>query len=535
MIIKSRCIFDGVSPEPYEGYVTIKENKIHSVLKGDSIPVSLRHDEEVLDVGNRTVMAGFCDNHVHIFLAALDLTTCSLRDCESEEEAAKRLADFFKNRKDKWVIGFGWCNYDWANQELPSKETLDKYFGDRPVMLINDELHALWVNSKALELCGIDKYTENPQYGEIYKDEKGEPTGYILEQSAMRLFTDIALDYTEEEEKDLIKAFVKEAHKKGVTSVGDMEIIGIMKSDIYKALECEKELKVRVFFSPSIQKPLDEFIELKENFDSDNLSLLGAKGFIDGTPLGHTGLMIDDYKDMPGFKGEPVLHLAELRNKVEQLNGEGIPVRLHACGDGAVREALDDIEKANHNRGLENVRNTIEHIECLHPDDIGRFAKSGTIASIQPNHMTMNSMEEHPIFDILGEKRSELSWPAKTLSRSGACVALGTDCPIVPLEPMMTLYCAINRVMEDGSPQGGWNPKEKYTVQEALKGVTVNNAHLFKMEDKIGTLESGKYADIVVLSEDIFKKDVLDILDIKVDITVWNGEKVYERKGGEHE
>lgn len=532
MIIISKNIFDSLHDEPYEGYIEIKENRIEKIEKGQIPRVLLKElqqkGEKIIDCGDKTVMPAFCDNHVHVFLAGLDLLTCNLNDTINEEDAAETLYNFYKDRDDEWIISFGWCHYDWETPVLPGKESLDKYFPDRPVVAINDELHALWVNSKALKICGVDKNTKDPEYAEIERNSDGEPTGYILEQAAMVLFTEKALKFSKEFEKTAVKEFIKKAHSVGVTSVGDMEIIKMVKHNLFREIDEEGDLDLRIFFSPAIETDVQEMVKLKREYKKDNLKFLGAKGFIDGTPLGMTGMLVESYSNRPGFFGEPVLDLQWLKQRIFELNREGIPVRLHACGDGAVRVALDYIEESNKNRGGEKVRNTIEHIENLHADDLTRFESTGTIASIQPYHMSMDSIEDHPIFEILGQKRSELAWPAKSLNNNGAHVALGTDCPIVPLDPFKTLYCAVNRVMEDGTPKGGWNKKEKYTLAEALKGCTTNVSYLFNMEDKIGTLEEGKLADIIVLTENIFDKDPLSIEEVRVETTIYNGQIVYE-------
>ncbi|HZK01552.1 MAG TPA: amidohydrolase, partial [Anaerovoracaceae bacterium] len=515
--------------EPFEGFVVIEGDRIAQVGKGVPDDDLIRGHDEIIDCRDKTVMPGFCDNHVHVFLGALDMDTCNLNDTESEEEAAKKIFEHSKDMDYEWVIAFGWSHYGWDKKELPSKESLDKYFPDKPVIAVNDELHALWVNSKAMELCGVDRNTKDPEYSEFKRDSEGNPTGYILEQSAMRFFSDKAFDFSFDKDKYLVKKFAKRALQKGVTAVGDMEIIGIMKAEAYGELEDNDELELRIFFSPSIHKDTEELLKMKKRYHSDRLCFLGAKGFVDGTPLGHTGMLVDEYTDMPGYYGEPAVDLKWMKEKVEDLYKHDIPVRLHACGDGAVREALDYIESAQQKYGMKDLRSTIEHIENIHPDDLDRFKETDTIPSIQPYHMTMDSFEDHPIFEILGEERSKLSWPGKTLQKHGAKVAMGTDCPIVPLEPLSTLYYAVNRLMDDGCPEGGWNPQEKFTMAEAIKCSTIGTAYLMHKDHIIGTLEKGKKADVIILSGNVFEIDPKQIENLYVEKTVFDG-RLYENE-----
>jgi len=194
MIIKSDCIFDSVQDKPFKGYLIIEKNKIIKIGKGDLEHENLSNYGRLIDCGNKTVMPGFCDNHVHVFFGALDMDTCNLDNTKSEEEAAEKLFNFVQEGKMnyEWVIAFGWSHYNWDRKELPNKKTLDKFFPDRPVIAVNDELHALWVNSKALEISGVDKNTKDPKYSTIKRDDEGNPTGYILEQDAMRFFSDLS-------------------------------------------------------------------------------------------------------------------------------------------------------------------------------------------------------------------------------------------------------------------------------------------------------------------------------------------------------
>ncbi len=528
IILKSKSIFDSIGDEPFEGYVVVEENKIKNVEKGE-IPDELVCDSKyrIIDCEERTILPGICDPHIHLYLGAINMATVNLYDCISEDEAAKKIAEFYKDRDDKWCLAFGWTHYKWEGEKLPTKHSLDKYISDRPVLAFNDEIHGAWVNSKALEICGIDKDTLDPLENTIFRDEHGIPSGYLLEQPAMRLAADIALVDDVDYEKKLIAQFIEGAHKRGVTSVGDVHVMDINKYEACKELEKEGNLNLRVFFSPPIETTLEKAIALKKEYNSNKLSFLGLKGFVDGVPLGHTGYMVEEYTDKPGYRGEPFLDLEWLNEKTVELYKNDIPVRLHACGDAAVRASLDAIEKAQNISGKKDVRNTIEHIECIHKDDIDRFGNLDVIASIQPAHLVMEDMETHPIYGILGETRAEYSWLGKTLLNNGAKMAFGTDYPIVELEPMETVYRATTRTMANDLPREGYNPKEKFNVSEALKGITSWASYLMKAEKYIGTLEVGKIADIAVLDKNIFVTDVFDIIDIKFDLTIFDGEIVH--------
>ena len=526
LVLKSTSIYDSVSDKPFAGYIEIENEKIKAVVKGDTDKYNDTAAYKLMDCGDRTITAGLCDGHIHLFLGSLHTATVDLYDTFTEDEAAKKLYDFYKDRDDEWLLGFRWTHYRWPDEKLPTKHSLDKYFPDRPVIAFNDELHAVWVNSKTMEMCGITRETPDPVGGTMERDENGEPTGFFLEQPAMAMVTEKALAVSPEKEEELIKNFIKKAHSMGVTSVGAVHVLRIMKHEACRRLEEKDELKVRVFFAPHIEMDTEEAVKLKEEYTSDKLKFLGLKGFADGTPLGYTGYMVDPYMDRPGFRSEPLLDPDWLIAKSKECYKNDIPMRIHACGDGDVRLALDAYEAARKEYGEKDVRNTIEHIEVLHKDDVKRFAETNTIASIQPTHILMDSLETHPIFQMLDEEKVKLAWPGKTLERNGAKVAFGTDYPIVDLDPIDTLYRAVHRRMEDDLPKDGWNPQEKFTLAEAITNSTMGPAYMFCMEDKIGSLEEGKLADINVFSKNIFEC-VDDIPSVKTDLTVFNGEIVY--------
>lgn len=527
LVLKSTSIYDGVSGEPFAGYIEIEDNKIKNVTKGETDKYDDASKYQVRDCGDRTITAGLIDSHIHLFLGSLHNATVDIFETSTEDEAARKLYDFYKDRDDEWVLGFRWSNYRWPDEKLPVKETLDKYFPDRPVIAFNDELHAVWVNSETLRRCGIDKNTPDPAGGTIARDEKGEPTGYLLEQPAMALVTKDALNVGPEREEELIEGFIEMAHTKGVTSVGAVHVLRIMKHEACRRLEEKGKLKERIFFAPHMEIDFDEALKLKEEYTSDKLKFLGLKGFMDGTPLGYTGYMVEPYMDKPGFRSEPLVSQEWLDAKSKECYKNDIALRLHACGDGAVRMALDAYEAARKEYGDKDVRNTIEHIEVLHPDDLHRFAETNTIASIQPCHILMETLEGHPIFSMLPPDRVDLAWPGKSLAKAGAVVAFGTDYPIVELDPIDTIYRAVKRRMEDDLPEDGWNPQEKFTLAEAIDNCTKGPAYMMRMEDKLGTLEEGKLADINVFNKNIFESED-DIPSVKTDMTVFDGEVVYD-------
>lgn len=529
-IFKSESVFIGTIDHPVSTSVAVKNNRIIEV--GGNLDHLLGSETRVIECGDNLVLPGFHDSHVHLMLAGLFQTCVNLQKAVSEEETAQLVKEFADSRPDDpWVLGFTWYHVFWENKRMPHRRTLDKLIADRPVFLLNYEGHGAWVNSKALEICGIDRSTPDPEGGEIERDQNGEPTG-ILYENAMGLVSKYAYDLSEDMQTSMLRQLMDNAVKKGVTSICDMQpFIGIDLGDpkLYEKFEQSGELCVRINITPEMTDNLEKVRSLRKEHNSGGVKFSGLKQFVDGVATTHTAYMIEPYEDAPKNVGSTVKPIDQLRSWIIKADSEGFRVRLHACGDGAVRASLDFFEEAARVNGKRDARHTIEHIENIHPDDIKRFAELGVIASMQPEHLAMTeTYEDNPYPEKLGPERIKLSWPIKTLMNAGATVTFGTDCPVVDLDPFIGIYRALTRVHNDGEPSGGWNPIEKIDMATALRGFTQAPAYMEFRENELGTLEPGKLADIIVLDRNLFTTPVEKIRETKVKITMMDGKIVYE-------
>lgn len=521
----------GTADRPIRTSVAVKGNRIIAV--GENLDHLTETGTRVIECGDNLVLPGFHDSHVHLMLAGLFQTCVNLQKAASEEETARLVKEFADSRPDDpWVLGFTWYHVFWDNKRMPHKSTLDRLIPDRPIFLLNYEGHGAWVNSKALDLCGIDRNTPDPEGGEIERDQNGEPTG-ILYENAMGLVSKYAYDLSEEMQTSMLRQLMGNAVKKGVTSICDMQpFIGVDlgNPETYEKLEQSGELCVRINIAPELTGDLEKVKRLRKEHQSGCVKFSGLKQFIDGVATTHTAYMIEPYADAPGNTGSTVKPIPQLRDWIIKADGEGFRIRLHACGDGAVRAALDFFEEAARVNGRRDARHTIEHIENIHPDDMKRFAELGVIASMQPEHLAMTeTFADNPYPEKLGPERIKLSWPIKSLLDAGAAVTLGTDCPVVDLDPFVGIYRALTRVHNDGEPSGGWNPAEKIDMAAAIKGFNQTPAYMEFREDELGTLEPGKLADIIVLDRNLFTVSTDEIRDTAVKITMMDGKIVYEK------
>ena len=556
IVIKSNAVFDSVAEKPFCGFVAVKGNKILDVGDQKDANEYIDADTKVLEYGDKLVMAGFHDSHTHLLMAGMFRTYVNLIDARSEEEAAlmvKKAADAASARepmvpfggyeqpehppsseKDVWVIGFSWYHVFWDNRTLPTKKSLDQYFPDRPVFLVNAEAHGAWVNSKALEIAGITNDTPSPFGGEIARGETSEATGFLYE-SAVGLVGKYALVFTPEQEKVLIRSYQQGAAEYGITSVNDVQpyFHGNMGNlDVYSDMDKKGELTVRIHAAPDLLGDLDQVEDWREKYRSDKLRVEMLKQFLDGVSTTHTALVLEEYTDAPGNFGISLNDTEAIRNAVPEAHRRGFSVKLHSCGDKSARMGLDYYENAIKMYGKNQCRHAIEHIEMLSDEDLPRFGELGIIPSVQPEHIALTQIfDENPYPITLGPERAGKTWPLKSLYDTAGVLAIGSDCPVVDNNPFLEIYRAVTRLHNDGKPEGGWNPTQKLTLYEVLRSYTYGSSYGVSREDELGTLTPGNFADIVVIDKNLFDVDPSEIKTSHVDMTMMDGKIIYERKG----
>ena len=529
VVITGDAVFTGLENLPVPGSIIIKESIIVDICSKEASQDYIGEKTEVINFKDELIMPGFHDFHVHLFLGSLYEDSVSLIDAKSEWEVALMVKEFADQRpEDEWVFGFSWYHIYWDEKKLPHRSTLDKLLPDRPVLLMNAEGHGAWLNTKAMEMLGIDGNTVSPPFGEILKDANGVPTG-VLYETAISL-AEKAFRVSPEKGERLLRQFLQNANSLGITSVSDMlPLTGYELGDVklYKEFEQNDELSVRIHFLTVLNGDLTDAKRARQTFNSDKLRFSGLKQFLDGVPTTYTALMIDPYTDKPDTVGEAFLPPETVKKWIAEADKEGYRIRLHACGDGAVRLGLDAFEEARQKNGTRDSRHTIEHIEVIEPTDIPRFTELGVIASMQPEHLNMEVFEENVYLSRLGEERSTYTWPVKSLQIAGAKLAFGSDYPIVDINPMLGIYRAVTRVASDGEPIGGWNPAEKIHLAQVLQHYTSGSAYGVFEENNVGTLEKGMLADITVLDRNLFTVGSEEILETKVKMTIMDGQVVY--------
>lgn len=534
LILKSNNIFTACSDKPVFGAVAIKGNRILAV--GEGCEAFLGPETEVRDYGDKLIMPGFVDAHDHYFVGAISASehVCdAISASTSEAECVEMIKAFAEEHpEEKRILGIGWFPANWNDAPLPTKESLDRAILDRPVYLIAADCHTFWMNSKALEEAGITPDMK-PKSGSVGKLENGELSGLLFEPDAFAPAMAKVMDLELEQMKQVHRDFLRHINKCGVTSISEMSADDYNDTthrnySVIKKMEEDGELTCRLHLYTKLDGYTDftKALEYKKEFCSEKLRIGGVKGFIDGVTSTFTGLLLEPYSDRPQTRGVGVPNASKEDNTryIKAANKAGLPVRLHCIADGSVRMALDMYEESRKANGNLPFCNTIEHIENIHPDDIPRFSELSVIPSMQPYHLTLDFNEK---IGRIGKERCRWEWPHRSLLDAGAQLAFGTDYPVVDFDPFPSIYAAVTRLDDEGTPTGV-NPQERITLSEALTAYTAGAARAYNRED-IGVLAEGKLADVIVVDRNLFGIPEEELKDASVELTVMDGEIVYEK------
>jgi hypothetical protein len=491
---------------------------------------------EVVDLGGRLVVPGLADSHVHFIQGGFQLLGVDLKDAQNEAEFTKRIGDRAKSLPPgRWILGGEWDEESWSSEKLPTRWLIDSVTPRTPVFVSRYDGHAGLANSLALRLAGVTKGTPDPVGGVIGRDPKtGEPTG-ILKDAAQDLVLRVVPPPTEREMEEALRAGLKEAARVGLTSVHDITMDADSwngsftgEIELLRRAELEGWLTCRFYaITPIAQWKKLAGAGISHDMGSDFLKLGAVKAFADGSLGSRTAWMFKPYDDDMGNSGLP-MPLMVPPSKMEELTRgadlAGDQICVHAIGDRAISTVLDIFERLGGEHPAAH-RFRIEHAQHPREEEFARFRKLGIIASMQPYHAIDDGRWAEK---RLGHERTRWSYAWKSMLDAGAALAFGSDWPVAPLDPLLGIYAAATRATLDGKNPGGWFPEQRLTVSEALRAYTQGCAYAsFEEKDK-GTLSTGKLADLVVLSEDLFRIPPERIKDVHVEITMVGGKVVYQ-------
>jgi len=528
-VLLNGSIWTANPDQPWAQAVALKGDKILEAGSSQEVKGLIGDKTQVIDLEGDLVLPGFIDSHTHFLDGGFSLLSVRLKDAESREEFIARIEDRAKEiGKGAWILEGGWDHQSFDPPELPRKEWIDPVTLHNPVCVNRHDGHMVLANSLALKLAGVTKDTPSPAGGEIIKDpETGEPTG-ILKDAAMNLVMKHIPKPSFKEKLKAAEVALKHAAEVGVTSIHDMAYADNF--EVYQELLRLNKLTARLYvYIPITEVEIFARLKLKTPFGNDLLKIGGLKGFVDGSLGSSTALFFEPYTDDPQKKG--LLHSQMfpegiMEKRLIQADKAGLQVAIHAIGDRANNILLDIFEMIISQSEDRDRRWRIEHAQHLLPQDIERIAKLGIIASVQPYHAIDDGRwAERKI----GKKRCQFTYAFKSLQEKGAVLACGSDWTVAPLDPLCGIYAAVTRQTLDGKHPQGWYPEQKISLEEAIRGYTLNGAYAEFSESLKGSVEKGKLADLVVLSRNIFKVPPEEIQKTEVKMTILNGEVIFKK------
>ncbi len=544
LVVRGARIWTGDPGKPWAEAVAVRAGRIVAVGSESDVRSVSSPGAEVVDASGGLVIPGVTDAHIHPPMAGIERARCDLTDIFERRDAVAAVAAYAAAHLDaEWIRGGGWSMAGFPNG-LPVASDLDAAVGDRPVYLANRDHHSAWVSTRALALAGITAATPDPPDGRIERDERGVPTG-ALHEGAMTLVERVLPDLTVDDYKEGLLVAQQYLHSLGITSWQDAWVPlygdGRGAFEAYLALASSGQLTARVVGALWWERDrgedqVDEILAAREQaaaLHSDRFRATSVKIMQDGVCETFTAAMLTPYLDVHGHEtGECGLSFVDpeaLKGYVRRLDAEGFQVHVHAIGDRAVREALDAIEVARTQRPSGG-RHHLAHLQVVHPDDLDRFAALGVTANFQPLWACEDEQMVELTIPFLGEERSGWQYPIGTLARRGVSLAFGSDWPVSTPDPMAEVHVAVNRT-EPGTDRPAWLPQEKIALDAALSAFTRGSAFVNELEDECGSIEAGKWADMVVLDRDVFMVDGADggIAGAQVRLTMVAGEVVFER------
>ena len=512
---------------PIAQAVVVENNKIVFVGSDEEAKKLIDASAAVIDLKGKLMLPGFIDNHVHFITGGFYLLGIDLRPANSTSEFKQILKEYSKKFPGKWITGGYWDHEKWEVNDLPTKEMIDEVVSDQPVFVDRLDGHMGVANSYALKLAGITKDTESPEGGLIVKDPKtGEPTG-VLKDNAMYLISKHIPEPNAEENYEALLAALEESKKLGITSVQDITY-GNALNAFHRAKD-EGKLTCRIFTRWPISDYKDHVEKnIRAGYGDDLIRMGSLKAFADGSLGSSTAWFFDRYDQdtMTTGLAMDIITDGSMEKWCKDADRHELQLSVHAIGDKANSYMLDLYEKISKENPEWDRRFRIEHAQHVRFEDIPRFAEIGVIASVQPYHCIDDGVWAEK---RIGPDRIKYTYPFKSFLDSGVKVCFGTDWYVAPLNPLLGLYAAVTRRTLDDKNPDGWIPEQKISIEDAIKCYTINSAYASFEENIKGSIEVGKLADLIVLSDDILTIDPVRIKDVKVEMTIFDGKIIYKK------
>jgi len=547
LIVENARVITMDADRPRAEAVAIRGGEIAAV--GDRASMRDLHgrDTRSIDAGGNTVVPGFIESHMHLFSGAADLAHLQLAGIYGFDALDRAVRDFAAAHPDTKVLQAHGADYAILSDKPVTRHHLDRIIADRPFAMSAPDYHTMWANTKALELSGLLHGRTVGPGNEVVMGADGLAEGELREGEAFAPLLEFAgetrarlglatggepdpnpSDAELAADRAVMKRGLEWSARHGITSIQNMDG-NLYQLELLSAIEAEGELICRAqipfhFKNFMALDALDKASLMRERYNSEWLSSGMVKVFYDGVLESWTAVMVDDYADRPGWRGEPLFGPERFAELAVAIDRRGLQIAVHAIGDGAVRAVLDGYAAAAKANGRRDSRHRIEHIEVTTVADVPRFAALGVIASMQPPHPPgAMDFPLEPTVSRIGRARWPLAYAWRTLKDAGAHICFASDWPVSRIDPIAGIQAAVTR-----KPWADDMPDQRFTLAEALAAYTVEGAYAEFAENRKGRLKVGYLADLVVLSGDIEAADPEDLHAIRPLATVCGGRITYQ-------
>jgi predicted amidohydrolase YtcJ len=433
-----------------------------------------------------------------------------------------------------WIRGGGWNYSVIPGDGLPSAEDLEGLTGGRPAFLVAYDAHTNWLNRPAMERLGITDDTQSVPFGELVLDEKGRPTGVLQstmglsDEAARKLYELLPRPDPEAGYRGLTRNFA-DAVRFGLTTIVDPQVPVNGLAPFERARDeghLKSRLQIALDHPPgTAEKEIAQFDEARKAYNDDRMRVKAVKLYIDDVIEPHTAALLEPYADLPEERGETFYPPEEFKRVVTGLDGDGFQLFIHAIGDRGIRVALDALEEARRVNGARDSRHQLVHVELLSPEDIPRFKELDVVACMQPRHCAPDITGKWAA--SVGPERWPYAWAFRSLEEAGATLAFSSDWDVAEMDPLVGIYSAVTRRALDRTPPKGWVPEQTVSVETAIRAYTLGGAYANFVEQNRGSIEVGKYADIILLSDNLLEIPPERILNTRVVLTLVGGEEVF--------
>lgn len=533
LIFRDGAVWTGAAVRPWAEAVAVREGRLVYVGDDSGVVRFMSGATKVVDLAGRMLLPGFQDSHAHPLSGGLELGECNLYNAKTPSEVEGAIRAYAVAHPElSWIRGNGWQLpvFPGAN---PQKQVLDRAVPDRPAFFYAADGHSAWVNSAALALAGVTRETKDPPNGRIERDPRtGEPTG-TLREAAMALVTAKLPAYSDAERVGAVRRALAEANRFGITSITDADA-GQAYLEAYATVDASGALTARVTAAIATDEavPAEEMAtrlrDLRAKYrGGSRLSVNMVKLYADGVIEAHTAALLAPYVGLGDDRGPLVYQPEDLAARVTAFDRDGFQIHIHAIGDRAIRVSLDALAQARQVNGARDARPVIAHIELFDPADIPRFRELGVVASFQPYWAQADEYITSLTQPVLGPDRSRWLYPIASLMASGAVVVGGSDWTVSSLNPLDAIQVAITRRGVDAGEGPAWLPDQRVDLPRMLAAYTINAAYGTRSERETGSLEVGKFADLVVLDRNLFEIPPWEIHHTKVLLTLLEGRTVW--------